>query len=80
MTVPVRARVPKKAKAEAEKMLGRMGLSVGDAVRMMRHEVRERRQLPWQPGAPVEVPLLPDLEVRGEAIAALRPGAERVNR
>jgi DNA-damage-inducible protein J len=64
----VRARVDSKLKAEAEEVLGTLGINTTEAIRMFLSQVRLRRGLPFVVGIPDNSDLLLPNPTRQDAI------------
>lgn len=47
-TTTIRARIEPKLKAEAEAVLAKLGLTPSDAIRLLYHQVKLRRSLPFE--------------------------------
>lgn len=47
-TTTIRARIEPKLKAEAEAVLAKLGLTPSDAIRLLYHQVRLSRSLPFE--------------------------------
>ncbi len=71
----VRARIDERTKQEAAEVLGAMGLTVSDAVRMLLMRIAKEKKLPFQPLAPNAKTIAAMRAARrGELTMAGKPG------